>query len=546
VFQTKKWRVIFYGASLLYFGFQRFCERKRVMDQIQNRKKILLLSGISHYGTIIVSTLVGLISVPIGLGYFGPVQYGIWFVIVSFLAYLRISDFGIGTATLTLMSQSSVATEQRVIFRRAVILLVAISSLAVVIAFVFSNLFPSWARILGKIPPTLVEDTSSALLAIVILFLVQLPMTIFTAAFSGLQQVYWSRVYGSFYSLARLGALVLTVSVGGSLVTLAVFTGIGEIIVGIACGIHLFFKHPQIRPRLGEKTSSGPSINLLLTSGIRFLTLQIAFLLIWNTDNLVISHYLGPEQVNSYAVTFKIFQMSLLLIIASIVGLRPLYGQAYQKQEWDWIHTTYNHSVFLQIIPGGLVWIVGIVMAKPIIDIWVGPGIYGGMLVAFALGGYIYVSSFVGSNHSLINGMNPTNIVVLFGLIEAVLNLLISLFLIKLFGIGGVALGTLIASLAVNTWFPPFYIKRRTSKKVSLDWPRIVIHGLFVCLFVVLMLLTVFYLPGKSLHLLIGGILITLYLVISWWIMPHATRKVVQENISKLVLRYANYSPHNE
>jgi len=48
----------------------------------QERKKIFLLGTATSYGTTIVSILVGLISVPVGLHYFGPVAmvFGLLFL----------------------------------------------------------------------------------------------------------------------------------------------------------------------------------------------------------------------------------------------------------------------------------------------------------------------------------------------------------------------------------------------------------------------------------------------------------------------------------
>ena len=47
------------------------------------RKKTLSLGTISNYGAIFISIIVGLISVPIGLNYFGPTLYGTWIIIGS-------------------------------------------------------------------------------------------------------------------------------------------------------------------------------------------------------------------------------------------------------------------------------------------------------------------------------------------------------------------------------------------------------------------------------------------------------------------------------
>ena len=164
-----------------------------------NRKRTLLLGTVSNYGTIFVSIIVALISVPLGLSYFGPVLYGIWFVITSILAYLRISDFGIGLSTLTLMAQAPDPSRQRVILSRSIKLLLGISVIFIGIVLIINYLFPGWVGILGKVPLDFQKEAAAALLAIIIIVLFQLPTTVFYAAFSGLQKVYWNRFYGALH-----------------------------------------------------------------------------------------------------------------------------------------------------------------------------------------------------------------------------------------------------------------------------------------------------------------------------------------------------------
>jgi len=486
-----------------------------------NRKKTLLLGTISNYGATFILIIVGLISVPIGLNYFGPILYGIWIVIGSILAYLRISDFGISLSTLTLIAQASKSSHQRIILRRSLGLFLIISISSIGIIFIINYLFPGWVNLLGKIPSNLQEEAMKATFWVGILTLSQLPLNTFLSAFSGLQQVHWNKVYSAFGSISALIALMLTILIKGNLAQLAIFTGLGSILVKIISGIHLFIANPQIRPRFTEKVIDAPSASYLFTSGIRFLILQIAVLIIWNTDNLVISHYLGPKMVTSYAVTFKLFAMGITVTNAVTQVLWPMYGQALGLGDWKWIKNTYNRCVSMLVIIGGLIWIGGIIFSKIIINLWVGPIGYGGLTVVFALGGYAYLSSFGGSNASLINGLNPKNIVVVFGLIEAAINLGISLVLVRPLGIGGVALGTFMASLAVNSWFGPLYIQQQTQKKVSLKIQPILKHTFFAVIpGVVFALIINLCLFNELIQIILGVIIIALYLILSWKIMP--------------------------
>jgi len=202
---------------------------------LKERKKIFLLGVISSYGANAVSIIVGLISVPIGLYYFGPVRYGIWAVISSLIAYLSFSNLGISTGATVLI---------------------------------------------------------------------------------GLQKVYWERFYFSLTSIAGLVALIFTVSVKGNLVSLALFRGLGILLVSIVCASHFLLSHKELLEKVKKPVGDEFSVSSIFSSSLRFFSLGIAAIVVWNTDNLVISHFLGVEAVTPYVITFKLLLVSYSLFSA--------------------------------------------------------------------------------------------------------------------------------------------------------------------------------------------------------------------------------------
>jgi len=482
-----------------------------------SRRKMFLLGNVTSFGANGVAILVGFVSVPIGLHYFEPVRYGIWMVITSILGYLRLSQFGIGTATQTLIAKSVSPSHQRIILRRSFFLL-TLSGLVFIVAFLLiSHCSPDWVNILGKVPSFLQSEAAEAALAIGVLFLLQLPTMAFGAAFIGLQEIYWERFYTALTTVVGLGALIATVLVKGNLVTLAFFRGIGGLAVGILSGVHLLLTHPDIRPQFAEQVVSAPSVRFIFTSGARFFIIGIAAMIVWNTDNLVISHFLGPGEVAPYAVTFKLLTVGFSLFAMVNGVLWPMYGQAAGMNQWEWIQRTYNRVTGLLPILGGLLWIGGIAFAHEIINLWTGPSGYGGALVVFALGGYGYCLSLVNCHSALLNSLNATWNMVLFGLLEAALNLGFSLAFIGPLGIGGVALGTFLGALTTVFWIGPLYLRHRTEGKVRFHPQHIAIHAAAVLLpaLVAAYLLGV-YGPSGWEGVFIKAMVIVLYLGFSW------------------------------
>lgn len=201
------------------------------------------------------------------------------------------------------------------------------------------------------------NEATKALFIVLILFLANLPTTIFASVFSGLQEIHWTKIYGVISSLASLIALYVTIWISGNLITLALFTGISRLIIGLISGIHLFTFHPQLQPWLKVLGINKPTYRTIFSNGVRFLGLQISAIIILNTDNIIISHYLGPDKVPAYAAAFKLFYMGITMI--NIIGnvLWPMYAKAIGKKEWTWINRTYNSTIATITIFGSMLWV---------------------------------------------------------------------------------------------------------------------------------------------------------------------------------------------
>jgi len=145
-------------------------------------------------------------------------------------------------------------------------------------------------------------------------------------------------------------------------------------------------------------------------------------MVVWNTDNLEISYFLGPGSVTAYAITFKLFSTAFSIFVLANSVLMPMFGNAVGKSEWTWLSQTYENALSIMIVFGGLVWVGGLVFAKPVILLWTGLSGYGGELVVFAMGGYGYVLSAVNLHANLLSGMNATRSMLWIGIAEAIVN----------------------------------------------------------------------------------------------------------------------------
>ena len=486
----------------------------------QTRRGTFIFGVSSGYVSQVISIVIGIASVPIGLTYFGPVRYGIWVVITSILTYLNASQFGIGTATSTLIAKAPQRSEQQAILSYSFALLIISSLIFLLLTLVAGKYSHSWLPIFGNIPSYLQDETIMATVILAILFLIRLPMIPFATAFAGLQQLHFERLYSVILpALTNFIGLIAVVHSEGDLVMLAVLNGLGTIIIGLVSATHIFMLYKDLRPKWPKELLSNPIAKRVIVSGGRFFIVGLASMIVWNTDNLVISYFLGPEHVSAYAVTFKLLTVAYSIYVVINATLWPMYGKAAGENNWVWINKIYRDITTALPVLGGLTWIGGILFARDIIHLWTGPAGYGGALVVFALGGYGYTVSLNNIHASFLGGINV--VILWLGILEAVFNLGLSLILVNLLGIGGVALGTFLAALLSVTWLLPLYVYRKTQGKVSIDWHPIIRHALYAVVpFVSVALILNGYPMKWWFDVSIKILIIILYLVISWKMLP--------------------------
>ena len=105
--------------------------------------------------------------------------------------------------------------------------------------------------------------------------------------------------------------------------------------------------------------------------GLKFFYLQIAVMLIYQTDKIIISHLFGPEEVAKYDLIFKLFT---IVLTAHTLVLTPLWSamtDAYANKDKIWIYSNIQ-KINLFLIP--LLLAIGtiILFYDQIIQLWIG------------------------------------------------------------------------------------------------------------------------------------------------------------------------------
>ena len=353
----------------------------------------------------VASSLVILATVPMLIEHLGVERFGIWITITSLPALLSFSDFGIGNGMLTAISRASGRDDQDELRRYVTSGFAATSAIALVLlgAFFVASAFIPWARILNVQTQSAADELGPSIAVLGIGLAMMIPAGVAGRIQAGLQQSFSASLFQIFGSLLTLAGLLVAVW-GGAGLAMLIACAVGGPLVAALWNSALFFGkwRPDLRPM--ARFFSPVALRHVAHLGLLYFILQIALGVGMSTDNIIISHFLGPEAVAQYAVPAKLFGLISIGISMAMNPLWPAYGEASARGDAGWVRRILLRSMALSVI-GGLVGLTVLIVAMPaILQLWVGGRISAPLDLMLALAVWTLIECWSGSVAMYLHG----------------------------------------------------------------------------------------------------------------------------------------------
>lgn len=415
----------------------------------------------------ILDLLATIVSIPLAIRYLGGERYGAWVTIASVLAFLSFSDFGLG-ASLTNALGKTEAQNARDLGQRYVSSAILALSLIGALVLCFGTLLSP--RIASFLFPSLQSqavraETVIAVAIALAIFGLNFPLLVTPRILAVYHEMALANVWNMARSVANLVALLVVIWFRGGLGWLVLgCLGLGWVI-NLTSTIWLFVFHkPWLRPTLAALDPG--FVKNLFSDGWKFFLINAGWVINSQTDNMVIAHYLGPAQVTPYAITFGLFTVATLLQTLAYPSLWPAYTEAFAKGDYDWIRRTIRSNFKFSFITSLAVVSVLTIFGSLIIRFWAGEVAVPpfSLIVWMAVWRLMLSTLMVGS--CLLSATGHLKGMTVYGSVTALLNLLLSILLVKVYGIVGVIAGTVFA-FAIANYIPTFIEVRNVVRKFS-------------------------------------------------------------------------------
>jgi len=415
--------------------------------------------------------------VPLTINYLNVEQYGIWMTLLSIMSWFAFFDIGLGNGLRNKLAEALAVNNIKLAKTYVSTAYIAIGFIALVFFLILILILPfiPWNKVFNTTSVSN-SELSKTVFIVGLFFLLNFILSLCNSIFYAYQKASLATMRAVLVNLFALIAIYILIKyTSGTLFYLSICHGLSMVLSNILLMLYFFKKYHAVIPSI--RWIELGKIREIASLGVKFFIIQMAVLVIFATDNMIITQVLGPAEVTSYNVVFKLF--SIITIGHSII-LTPLwsaYTDAYAKGDIKWIRDILKklNLLMIPIIIGVLILIA---FARDIINIWVGSEIKFPYLLVVFMGIYTVISVWNNIYAYFVNGIGKIKPQMYSSIIAGLINIPLSVYFASYLdmGISGVILGTIV-SLSLFAVIGPiqsYYILNKGSSDILMgNWVKV-------------------------------------------------------------------------
>jgi len=388
--------------------------------------------------------------------------YGVWLTILSILSWINYFDVGLGNGLRNKLAESlsNGNKEEAKEYVSTSYIILGIFVFVLIIIYSLVSKFINWNQIFNI--EVLTENKLNTVLFILMIgYLLRFLLSLIKSVSFANQDAVVPASILFFSNLLVVIILYIFQILGyGGLLNLSIIYSIIFVFVFLFANIYLYYKnYRDISPSI--KYYSKEKISNIFNLGIKFFIIQIAALIIFTTDNMIITQVLGPEYVTPYQILFKLFNVFL---IASSVILTPLWSaftDAYTKDDYSWMKNILKKLILL-MIPLTIAIIIMGYFSNSIIELWLDESLNLSNSFIILMSILIFLRVWSNIFAYISNGISRMKVQFHTSIFAAIINIPLSVYFAKYLNMGndGVVLGSIV-SLSLFSLFGPIDIFKK-------------------------------------------------------------------------------------
>lgn len=395
-----------------------------------------------------VAMVVGFISVPLTVKYLGAERYGAWITISTAMAWIALADLGLSSSLTNAVSEGYAHDRHDLAQSYVAAAFWSLAGVAAFLALVFFSLWHAvpWDKVFNVQTASARAEVAPAVGIAFAIFTLSLPFSLISKIYGAYQQVAVANAWAAAGNILGLIALVAVTQLKGGLVSLVLAVSGAVLLVNVLSAIWTFgCSKPWLVPRPDRVTWS--ALKRLTGLGGMFFVIQIAALVLFQTDNLIIAHYLGAAAVTPYSVTWRLFTYTALFQMLASPSYWPAYAEAFSRGDRAWVRRSFRMNFTVTVVSTLLLALPLVVFGKWIIEKWAGSVAVPSSALLLWMGIWSIIYSSMTAQSCLLASSGKVKRQMIYSILAAGVNLVLSVILVQKVGLAGVIMGTVGAFL---------------------------------------------------------------------------------------------------
>lgn len=419
-----------------------------------------------------VSILCQLAVVPMTISFVSKYEYGIWITISSIVAWLSFFDLGIGNGLRNKVIEAIETGKHRLakVYVSTAYAIIGIVVGAVWAVCVAASFYVDWPAVLNATVGLRRELLWTVVIVVTnfsLIFVLGLNRTLLNAV----QKPAIASAFDTItQALLCVVLLVLINTTEGSLIKLAVAMGITSMAVLLVSNVWTFTGllrsyRPEfrwVRFRLGRG---------IVSTGLAFFLLQIIAIVFYETNNLIISHYLGPEEVTVYNIAYKYMQVLMMLFMILIAPFWSAFAEANVNGDYVWMRSTTRKLVRMV----GLIALLGLVMVavSPLFyRLWLRGQVEVPFMVTLLVFAFHIANIWSTLWTQLLCGLGRIRLQTIMSALCGITYLPVAIWGCRHFGVIGLLCASLLSFVVFTSWFGIIQVNKLINRTATGIWNR--------------------------------------------------------------------------
>ena len=400
--------------------------------------KSVLGSGAANALARGVGLVAGLVTIPFVASALTPEEFGLYLTLTTVFLMLSALDFGIGGAVLSQISASAARADRRGLFAitsSAVAALTVAASLLVLVGGLVAMTL-SLRELLGV--RTVPEGTVvAAVVVTLIATALSLPLSVAGRALFGVHRGHLTSGIAGAASLGQMAVLILCAQTNAPLVAF-VLAGTSAVLLTGLVTTALVGRLSAGALRVVRSAISTTRVRALAREGGPLFVLAMVGVIAFQTDTLIIAHFLGSGRVPDYAIPFRIFGLLPLLAGLFLTPLWAAYRDGRERGRAEWLQRTLRRTIIGSAAVATMIVLILIPMTPQLLRVWVGDEVLPPSVnLRLALASYVVVVTVSAAASVYLNAMGMLRIQAMLGIVMATSNVGLSVVMVQSVGIAG-------------------------------------------------------------------------------------------------------------